>query len=142
MDKNENCYACNIKLDKDNYKNDRPICKNCYNEKKRKSKNNNTLIQNQQPRNDNVNTINNNRKLLVGSSFSGKTFLMLKILSRMPDPDIYIFTKSPPEQNSHSNIKIKEITVEIKPLNEKENAIIVLDESLGSSNSRQKDQFL
>ena len=33
MDKNKNSSACNIKLDKDNYKEDRTICKNCYNEK-------------------------------------------------------------------------------------------------------------
>ena len=31
--------------------------------------------------------------------------------------------KSPPEQNSNSNIKIKEVSDENKPLNEYENAI-------------------
>ena len=35
MDKNKNCSACNIKIDKDTYKKDRTICKNCYNEKKK-----------------------------------------------------------------------------------------------------------
>ena len=88
---------------------------------------------------DNIN--NNNRTLLVGSSFSGKKYLMLQILSRMPDRDIYIITKSPPEQYSNSKIKIKETNDEIKPLNEYENGIIVFDDILGSSNSRFIDQF-
>ena len=55
-------------------------------------------FQKQQPKNDNVNININNRTLLVEPSFSSKTFLMLKILSRMPVRDIYKFTKSPPEK--------------------------------------------
>ena len=78
---------------------------------------------------------------MVGPSFSGKTYLMLKILSRISDRDIYIITKSPPEQYSNSKNKIKEIGDEIKPLNEYENGIIVFDDILGSSNSRFIDQF-
>ena len=75
-------------------------------EKKQK---NNTLIQNQQPKIDNVvNFNNNNRTLLFGPSFSGKTYLMLKPFSRMPDRDFYIFTKLPPKQYYNSKIKIKE----------------------------------
>ena len=66
---------------------------------------------------------------------------MLKMLSRIPDRDFYIITKSPPEQYTNSKIKIKEISDEIKALNEYENGIIVLDEILGSSNSRFIDQF-
>ena len=66
---------------------------------------------------------------------------MLKILSRIPNRDIYINTKSPPEQYTNSKIKIKEISDEIKPLNEYENGIIVFDDVLGSSNSRFIDQF-
>ena len=42
MDKNKNCSVCNIKLDINNYKKDRTVCKDCYNKKKRK----NNLIQN------------------------------------------------------------------------------------------------
>ena len=106
MDKNKNCSVCNIKLDITNYKKDRTVCKDCYNRKKRK----NNLIQNkittpdQHPKIENN---NNNRTLLVGCSFSGKTYLMLKILSRIPDRDIYIITKSPPEQYTilKSNLK-------------------------------------
>ena len=52
----------------------------------------------------------------------------------MSNRDIYIVTKSPLEQYSNSKIKIKEIGVEIKPLNEYENAIIVFDDTLGTSN--------
>ena len=66
---------------------------------------------------------------------------MLKILSRISDRDIYIIIKSPPEQYSNSKIKIKEISDEIKPLNENENAIVVFDDILGSTNSRFIDQF-
>ena len=87
------------------------------------------------------NVDNNNRTLLVGPSFSGKTYLMIKILSRITDRDIYIITKSPPEQYNNSEIKIKEISDEIKPLNEYANGIIVFDDVLGSSNSRDIDQF-
>ena len=50
------------------YKKDRTVCKDCYNKKKRKIK----LIQ--QPKVENGNDINNNRTLLVGSSFAGKKF--------------------------------------------------------------------
>ena len=66
---------------------------------------------------------------------------MLKNLSRLPDRDSYIITKSPPEHYSNSKIKHKEITEEIKPLSQHENAIIVFDDILGSSNSKHVDQF-
>ena len=66
---------------------------------------------------------------------------MLKLLSRISDRDIYIITKSSPEQYTNCKIKIKEITDEIKPLNEYENGVIVFDDILGSSNSRFIDQF-
>ena len=79
--------------------------------------------------------------LLVGPSFLGKAYLMIKILSRLPNRDIYIITKSPPEQYSNSKIRIKEIGDEIKPLSEYENGIIVFDDILGSSSSRFIDQF-
>ena len=140
MDKNKICSACNIKLDINNYKKDRTVFRDCYNKKKRK----NNLIQNenttshQQP---NIENNNNNRTLLVGSSFSGKSYLMLKFLSRISVRYIYIITKSPPEQYTNSEIKIKEISDEIKPLNEYENGIIVFDDVLGSSNNKFIDQF-
>ena len=104
MDKNKKCPVCNIKLDINNYKKDRTVCKDCYNKRKRK----NNLIQ--QPKIENGNDINNNRTLLVGPSFLGKTYLMLKIFSRIPDRDIHIITKAPPEQYINSKIKITEIS--------------------------------
>ena len=132
MDKNKNCSVCKIKLDINNYKKDRTVCRDCYNKKKRKI-NINNLPPNKSI--ENVNTPqqskfeNNNPTLLVGPSFPGKTYLMLKILSRISDRDIYIITNSPPEQFSNSKIKIKEINDEIKPLNEYENGIIVFDDN-------------
>ena len=66
---------------------------------------------------------------------------MLKILTRIPNRDNYIITKSAPEQYSKSKIEIEEISDEIKPLSEYENAIIVFDDNLGSSNSRLVDQY-
>ena len=143
MEKNKNCSSCNIKLDINNYKKDRTVCKDCYNKKKRKNKISNSQHHHhhqQQPIIENSNN-NNNRTLLVGPSFSGKTYLMLKILSRISNRDIYIITKSPLEQYTNSKIKITEISDEIKPLNEYENGIIVFDDILGSSNSRFIDQF-
>ena len=142
MEKNKKCSVCNIKLDINNYKKDRTVCRDCYNKKKRK----NNLIQNEitishQPKIEKDSNNNNNRTLLVGSSFSGKTYLMLKFLSRISDRDIYIITKSPPEQYTNSKIKIKEISDEIKSLNDFENGIIVFDDILGSSNSRFIDHF-
>ena len=121
MDKNKNCSVCNIKLDKNNYKKDRTVFKDCYDKKKRK----NNLVQNeitishQQPKVENGNINNNNRTLLVGLSFSGEPYLMLKILSRRLDRDIYIITKSHPEQYTNSKFKIKEISDEIRPLTHK-----------------------
>ena len=66
---------------------------------------------------------------------------MLKIFSRIPNLDIYIITKSPPEQYSNSKIKLKEITGKIKPMSEYENAIIVFDAILCSSKDRHVDQY-
>ena len=126
----KNCSACNIKLDINNYKKDRTVCKDCYIKKKRK----NNLVPNEITTSNQQSKIeknNNYRTLLVGPSFSGKTYLMLKILSRISDRDIYIITKSPPEQYTNSEIKIREINDEIKPLNEYENGIIVFDDILG-----------
>ena len=117
MEKHKNCSSCNIKLDINNYKKDRTVCKECYNKKKRKTNLIQSNITNSDPQ-PKIENNDNNRTLLVGPSFSGKTYLMLKILSRMPERDIYIITKSPPEQYSNSKIKIKEIGDEIKPLNE------------------------
>ena len=78
---------------------------------------------------------------MVGPSFPGKTYLMLKFLQRISDRNIYLITKSPPDQYSNSKIKIQELSDEVKPLNEYENAIIVFDGILGSPNGRYIGQF-
>ena len=65
---------------------------------------------------------------------------MLKTFLRIPDRDIYIITKSPLEQYTNSEIKIKELGDEYKPLNECEKCVTVFDDILGSSNSRFIDQ--
>ena len=79
--------------------------------------------------------------LLVCPSFSGRTYRMLKILSRKPHRSIYLFTKSLLEQCSKSKMKTKEIGEKIKPLSEYKNAIIVFDDILGTSTSKIKGQF-
>ena len=132
------CSARNIKIDANNHKKDRTVCRDCFNKKKRKNK---ITTSHQQPKIDNGNNNKKNRALLVGPSFSGKTYLKLKIFSRIPDRDIYIITKLPPEQYSNSKIKNKQIKDEIKPVIEYDNGIIVFDDILGSSNSRFIDQF-
>ena len=130
---NRNCGACNTKTDINNYKEDRTVCESCYKKNKRKN-NDNTLIQNkttvshQQAKIENGSISDNNRTLLAGPSFCGKTCLMIKILSRIPDRDVFKITKSPPEQYSTSKIKIKEIGDEIQPVNEYENAILVFND--------------
>ena len=143
MDKDKICFVCNVKLDVNNYKKDRTVCRDWYNKKKRKINlvQNEITISHQQPIIENDNNNNNNRRLLVGPSFSGKTYVVLIFLSRMIDRDIYIITKSPPQQYTNSKIKIKEIGDEIKPLNDYENGIIVFDDILGSTNSRFIDQI-
>ena len=73
---------------------------------------------------------------MVGPSFSGKTYVILKSLSRLRDRDIFIITKS-----TNSKIKNTKISDEIKPLNEYENGIIVFDDISGSSNSILRDHF-
>ena len=128
---NRNC-ACNIEIDKDNYLEDRTVGQSCYNKNRRQNEDIQALF-GLLPR--------NNRTLIVGPSFSGKTHLMLTILSRTPDRDIYRITNSPFEQYSNSRIKIKETSCEIKPLSEYENVIIVFDDILDSSNSKFIGQF-
>ena len=51
------CFVCKIKIDKDNYKKDRNICKNCYNMNRKKY--NKITTSYQQPKNENVSNSNN-----------------------------------------------------------------------------------
>ena len=99
---NRNCSACNTQIESNNDNKSRTVCKRCYKKNKRKN-NNNTLIQNkttvsyQQPKIKNGINNDNNRTLLFGPSFLAKTYLLLRIFSRIPDPDFYLISNSPPE---------------------------------------------
>ena len=86
------CTVCNIKIDEDNFKKDRNICKICYNinrkkyninEKKRKFDNSENKIKIDNVNNTNndvVSTYENHRHVVIGPSNVGKTYYMLKIL--------------------------------------------------------------
>ena len=139
MDKNKNCSACNIKLDTNNYSKDRTICKSFYNINRRKN-NENTLIKNQQPKNQTVNNINNNnsRSLIKGFSICGKTYLLIFVLLQKQEP-IFRITKS---LNQNPNIKAQTFD-EIQPLaNYEKNSIIVFDDLLLSKQASIFDLFL
>ena len=107
-------------------------------EREHENETNSSMLE--EPKIEKVNNNNNNRSLLVGTSFSGKTYLMFKILSRLPDPDLYKISKSSPEQYSIYKIEIKQKSDQIKLLNECQKSVIVFDDILGSSNSRDIDQ--
>ena len=105
MDENNNCSACNIKTDKDNYKKDRTNCNNCYN--KKKTKNNNffsekdvkDLSTSDKEIKDNkasVSAYENHRHVNTGPSNVGKNYYMLKILKKIGNKRrIHITTRSP-----------------------------------------------
>ena len=78
---------------------------------------------------------------MVRLSFSGETYLVLKNFSRLPDRDIYIITKSPPEKHSNCKTKMKENVEEAKPLNEYKNAIMVFDDFLVTSKGNYIEKF-
>ena len=124
MDKNENCSACKIKLDKDNYKRDRTVYKDCYNKKRRKN-NNHTIIQIQQPKIQNVNKNNNNRTLVIGVSNCSKSYLMNYFLLQIQEP-FFPITKS---VNHYPKIKTQ-ISDEVLPLENYKNSTIVFDDML------------
>ena len=63
---NGNCSACDIKIDTNNNKKDRTVCKSFYNKNKRKKK---TVVFYQQPKVENGNISNNKRPRLVGPIF-------------------------------------------------------------------------
>ena len=119
--------ACTIKLDSINYLKDRTVCKSCYNMKRRK-KNNNTLTKSQQPKIDNVTNNNKNRTLKIGFSNGGKTYLITYFLLQKFE-QIFIITKS---LNQYPNIKAQ-TSVEVQPLENYENSILVFDDMLLSN---------
>ena len=99
------CTVCKIKIDENNYKKDRTVCKGCYNKKKRKNDYNTSIqetkidnatnkiiIPEKQKHNKNLNvlTLENHRHVVVGPSNVGKTYHMLKILEKNVTKDRYI----------------------------------------------------
>ena len=132
------CTVCNKKIDVDNYKKDRNICKNCYNINRKKYYNK------EKPKINNVNNPNNNivskfenhLHVIIGPSNVGKTFYMLKVLEKIGDQrPIQIITRSP---NQYPNYKTNN---EIKPLNKYKGSVVIFDDILGSKNSSQIDEF-
>ena len=129
------CIVCKIKIDKDNYKKDRNICKNCYNMNRKKY--NKITTSYQQPKNENVSNSNNkNRTLIIGFSNCGKTYLMNHILFQKQEP-IFIITKS---INQYPTIKAQ-TSDEIQPLENYENSTVVFDDMLLSKQTSDIDLF-
>ena len=83
----------------ENYKTDRTLFEVCY-----KKRNNNISSEKLSVIDEHLKI----RTLLVERSFWVETHLMLKILPRVFDRDIYRITKSPFEHCSNSKIKNKE----------------------------------
>ena len=130
------CIACNIKLDEDNYMKKNTVCKNFFKKKGRKIKTIRSIVfceTNYKPHRFDLHH-QNNRTFIVRPSFSIKTHLIMKTPSRILDQSFYKNTKSPPEQNSKT--KIRKIVEKKIPINEYETAIVVVDDILGTSNSK------
>ena len=142
------CTVCNIKIDEDNCKKDRNICKNCYNinrkknnneEKKRKVDNSVNKIKIDivnNPSNNNVSTYENHRHVIIGPSNVGKTYYMLKVLEKIDNQrPIHVIPRSP---NQYPNYKTSN---EIKPINKYKGSVVIFDDMLGAKNSSQIDEF-
>ena len=131
---NRNCSACNIKIDINNYKRDRTVCKHCYNKKKRKN-NNEITTSYQQPKIENVNnkdsntfvsTHENHAYVVIGPRNVGKTYYMLKKLEKIGNKrPIHIITRSP---NQYPDYKTN---TEIKPINKYKGSVVIFDDMLG-----------
>ena len=140
------CTVCDIKIDVDNCKKDRNICKNCYNmnrkkynnkEKKRKFDDSVDKIDNvNNNNNDIVSTYENHRHVVIGPSNVGKTYYMLKILEKIGNKrPIHIITRSP---NQYPNYKT---STDIKPINKYKGSVVIFDDMLWTKNSSQIDEF-
>ena len=149
---NRSCTACNIMIDKNNYKKERTVCKTCYNKSKRKINNfiltpndlkttSNKLDKNIENVNNNNNDIvssyENRANVIIGPRNVGKTYYMLKVLEKIGNQrPIHIITRSP---NQYPNYKTSN---EIKPINIYKGSVVIFDDMLGAKNSSQIDEFL
>ena len=135
-------------IDENNYLKHRTICKKCHNGNRRK--NNNTLPPNkfitsyQQPNIENVNnnnndivsTYENHRHVIIGPSYVGKTYYMLKILEKIGNKrPIHIITRSP---NQYPTYKTSN---EIKPINKYKGSVVIFDDMLDAKNSSQIHEY-
>ena len=143
----KNCTVCNIKVDEDNYKKDRNICKKCFNKNRKKytingkkRKTDDSMKNIEKPKIDNVNnnvsTYENHRHVVIGPSNLGKTYYMLKILEKIDNKrPIHIITRPP---NQCPNYKTSN---EIKPINKYSGSVVIFDDMLGAKNSSHVDEF-
>ena len=144
------CTKCNIKINEDNCKKDRNICKNCYNTNRKKYNKENTrevddsVTKIEKPKindvnntnNDIVSTYENHRHVVIGPSNVGKTYYMLKILEKLGNKrHIHIITRSP---NQYPNYKT---STEIKQINKYKGSVVIFDDMLGAKNDSQIDEF-
>ena len=147
MNDNKICSVCKIKIDENNHKKDRTVCKSCYNKKKRKNKyispihetkitNVNNKKKQKHNNTPNVSTYENHRHVLIGPSNVGKTYYLLKVLEKIGNKrPIHIITRSP---NQYLNYKRNN---EIKPINKYKGSVVIFDDLLGARNSSQIDEF-
>ena len=139
------CTVCDNKIDVDNCKKDRKICKNCYNmnrkkynDKKKKIKfddsvNKIDIVNN---KNNIISKYENHRHIVIGPSNVGKTYYMLKVLEKIDNQrPIHIITRSP---NQYPNYKTNN---EIKPINKYKRSVVIFDDMLGAKISSQIDEF-
>ena len=146
------CTVCKVKIDEDNCKKDRNICKDCYNTNRKKFNNNeqkkrkfdNSVDKIEKPKNDKVKNTNSNiiskienhRHVIIGPSNVGKTYYMIKVLEKIGNKrPIHIITRSP---NQYPNYKT---STEIKPIYKYKGSIVIFDDMLGARNSSQIDEF-
>ena len=143
------CIVCSIKIDDDNCKKDRKICKNCYNINRKKHNNkekkpqidninNKIILPEKQKHNNNIpniSTYENHRHVAIGRSNTGKTYHMLKILEKICNKiPIHMITRTP---NQYPNYKT---STDIKPINKYKGSVVVFDDMLGARNSSQIDE--
>ena len=142
----KSCTVCNIKIDVENCKKDRIICKYCYNTNRKKynNKEKKRKFDDSVNKIDNVNNTNNiivskfeNRaNVVVGPRNVGKTYYMLEVLEKIGDKrPIHIITRSP---NQYPNYKT---STEIKAINKYKGSVVIFDNMLGAKNSSQIDEF-
>ena len=139
MNDNKFCSVCKIKIDENNYKKDRTVCKNFYNKNKRKNQNNTSIYETKiaNVNNPNVLKLENHRHVVIGPSNVGKTYYMLKVLEKKGNKrPVHIITRSPNQYPSYKT------STEIKPINKYNGSIVIFDDMLGARNCSQIDEFL